>query len=302
MSNHSFDKNKFKLSAVILITVISAITSAIFAMLFIRSSEVGYLLKYGKVIEIVIDAILCLIMVLTVIFACLKKEFLYKIGLLCLIFLLICTCGLYALNKSGFLDKIDSVEDLRNYIASYGTLSAVLFLVMQILQVVVLPVPGVVAIGAGVLLFGPFWGAVLSFIGIMLGSLIAFGIGRYLGYKVVCWLVGKENLEKGLALAKGKDKVVLSFMFLFPFFPDDVLCFVSGLSSMSGKFFIIMITVARLISTFTTAYSVNGSLIPYNTWWGIVIWAVLIVGTLWLVKVVYTHSGKIEKFFSKSKK
>ena len=91
-------------------------------------------------------------------------------------------------------------------------------------------------------------------------------------------------------------------MFLFPFFPDDLLCFVAGLSSMSPKFFLIMITVTRLVSTFTTAYSVNGSLIPYDTWWGIIIWAVLIVGCILLVKAVYKNSDKIEHFFKRQKK
>jgi len=296
------EKETVKKAAVIGFSLITAVCTAIFAVAVIRGLDIRFLNKYGKIIEWISVTVICVLSALTAFFAVLGKDFLYKTGFVCLAFLFLSTGVLFALYKTGFLDRVDSIEDFREFIASYGKLSVTLFLIMQILQVVILPIPGVVAIGAGVLLFGPFWGAVLSLIGIVIGSLIAFFIGRVFGYKVVKWIVGEENLEKGLQLVKGKDKVVLTFMFLFPFFPDDILCFVSGLSSMSAKFFVVMVVIARVISTFTTAYSVNGSLIPYNTWWGILIWAVLIAGALVLVKIVYSNSEKIEKFFKGRKK
>lgn len=297
----SEDGKLWKKILYLVIAVACACATAAFAVMYIQGEDGGFVAAHSTLLTVISVTLLAVLAALTVLFALLGKDFLHKILFVTIIFLFICGGALYALYASGFLDRIDSVEDLREFIAPYGKLSALLFLLLSLLQVVVLPIPGVVSIGAGVLLFGPFKGALLSFLGIMAGSVIAFFIGRCLGYKVASWLVGKENLEKGLQLVKGKDKVILTFMFLFPFFPDDVLCFVSGLSSMSVKFFLIMITVTRLISTFTTAYSVNGSLIPYNTWWGLLIWAMLIIGCLWLVKLVYKNSDKIEKFFKLKK-
>ncbi|MDE7265436.1 MAG: hypothetical protein K2N52_04110, partial [Clostridia bacterium] len=75
---------------------------------------------------------------------------------------------------------------------------------------------------------------------------------------------------------------------------DDVLCFVAGLSSMSWPFFLVMIVLTRAISVVTTAYSVD--LIPFNTWWGILIWlliAAVIIAAFWLV---CKYSDKIDKF------
>lgn len=286
----------------ITVAVASAMATAIQAIVFINSIDGGFFALYNVALSVAISSIMCVLVGFTVFFCLTDREIFYKTGLLVLVTVCLFVTGLFVLYVSGFLDRVDSVEDLREFISSYGGLSVLLFLFVQILQVTVIPIPGVVTIGAGVLLFGPFWGAVLSFVGIMLGSIIAFYIGRVLGSKAVRWLVGKENLEKGLKLVKGKDKVVLSFMFLFPFFPDDLLCFVSGLSSMSAKFYLVMITVTRTVSVFTTAYSVNGSLIPYNTWWGVLIWAVLIVGCLLLVRIVYKNSEKLEKFFKRRKK
>ena len=64
-------------------------------------------------------------------------------------------------------------------------------------------------------------------------------------------------------------------MFLFPFFPDDLMCFVAGITTVSPLFFIIMVIVARVISILVSSYSLNNSLIPFNTWWGILIWIII---------------------------
>lgn len=297
-SNPLLKKNITAVVSVVVVCVLSAILNC----LFIFRTSIKIVEQNKNVITPILLAVYTITAVLTVLFYFQENKGFYKTGLVTLILLLITSIILYILEASGVLYKIDSVEDLREFISSYGGWSVVIFLIVQIMQVTVVPIPGVVAIGAGVLLFGPFVGALLSFVGITMGSVIAFYIGRCLGYRVASWLVGEEDLKKAMNAVKGKDKVILTFMFLFPFFPDDLLCFVAGLSSMSPKFFLIMITVTRLVSTFTTAYSVNGSLIPYDTWWGIIIWAVLIVGCILLVKAVYKNSDKIENFFKRQKK
>ena len=46
----------------------------------------------------------------------------------------------------------------------------------------------------------------LSALGIIIGSLIAFFVGRIFGAKVVKWVVGERAFNKGLSVIKGKDK------------------------------------------------------------------------------------------------
>lgn len=225
------------------------------------------------------------------------------IALIILFFVLLALCFVYA---TGLMEHVSTVEELREFISSFGANAVLIMLAFQILQVVILPVPGVVAVGATVALFGAFKGALISLIGILIGSFIAFYIGRSLGYRAASWVVGEKSLEKVLQKVKGKDKAVLTVMFVFPFFPDDVLCFVAGLSTMSAKFFSVMIIIARIISVFTTAYSLDGNIIPYNTWWGILIWAVLIAAVGGIAYLVYKKGETIEKriigFFKKRKK
>lgn len=273
------------------------IVSIIFINLYFDCFYDGFFYENHILCKISAFVIICAVTVLSVVFFNENKEFLYKLFSIFIIFIAVFTVFIYFLKISGITDKFNSVESFRKYIENYGSSAWILFITLQFLQVVVLPIPAFITVGAGTLLFGPFWGGVYSAIGIILGSLVAFFIGRKFGYNVAKWLVGKGNLDKGLNAIKGKDTVILTFMFLFPFFPDDVLCFVAGITSISPKFFTVMIIITRIISIFTSTYSMNNSLIPYNTWWGILIWAFIFLLTFLIIYLVIKNGEKIEKYF-----
>ena len=278
----------------------------VFAILYLNTFGEGFFAEYSVVLTALSVGVITAVTVLTIVFLKINKTFIYKLLYIVLALIFCILLLLYVLKVSGFFDKIDSVEDFRNYIESFGSLAVIAFIVLQFLQVVVLPIPSFITVGAGVLLFGPFKGALFSCIGIISGSLTAFFIGRIFGYKVASWLVGKDDLDKGLQTVKGKDRVVLTFMFLFPFFPDDLLCFVAGITTMSAAYFIVMIIVTRLISVFIGSYSMNNSIIPFDTWWGILLWLLIFAATVAITVFIYKKGEEIEKLFkrkfSKNKK
>ena len=229
-----------------------------------------------------------------IVFYVLNKQAIYRLMTCALIFFAFCGAVFYTVCATGIITKINSIEALRDYIDSFGNLAVFLFILFCFLQVIVLPVPGSAAVAAGVALFGPVRCIIYSFIGIVTGSIVAFAIGRWVGYKAVKWIVGKETLDKWLEKLKGKDYLILSLMFLLPMFPDDVLCFVAGLSSMTWGYFIIMIIVTRIIAVVSTAYSVG--FIPFNTWWGILIWLALLALVILAFWIVCKYSDKIDGF------
>ena len=294
---------KPRLKNVILSVVAITILCALSVLFLIKllSLEAFPVKGYNtQILSLGIGTIAIIICALIIAFL-LTKTTLFRLVFTILILITLSLSVLYFLIKSGIFTKVTSVKELREYIKGFGASALLATLVLQILQVVILPIPGVITIGVSVALFGALKGAIISFIGIFIGSVIAFLIGRKLGKRTVCWLVGEDNLNRVQKKVNGKDKIVLSFMFLFPFFPDDLLCFVAGLSTMPIKYFLIMITITRLISVFTTAYSVNGSVIPYDTWWGLLIWVVLIALTLLSSYYLYKNSDKI-KLFNRTKK
>lgn len=229
-----------------------------------------------------------------VLFYIFNRQSLFRLFVCILIFTDICAGVFYALCATELLGTINSVETLREVIGRAGGMAAIIYILFCFLQVVLLPVPGSVAVAVGVAMFGPWKCAIYSFIGIVTGSVLAFGIGRWIGYKAVCWIVGKESLDKWLEKLKGKDYLILSIMFLLPMFPDDLLCFVAGLSSMTWKYFIIMIIITRAISVVSTAYSFE--LIPFTTWWGLLTWGVLVVLVVIAFWLVLKYSDRIDSF------
>ena len=279
------------------VIVVLGAAAIVFGLLYMNLTNISFLERHKRLVETLFIIIIGLVTIISVVCQLSDKKFVYRLTFLTLILMTAALAVLYVIQITGLWDKIDSVEDLRNYVSGFGGYAVFIFIAIQFLQVVVLPIPGFITVSVGVLLFGAFRGSVYSVIGIVSASIVAFFIGRVFGYKVAGWLVGKENLDKGLELVKGKDKVILTFMFLFPFFPDDVLCFVAGLSSMSVPYYIVMITITRIINIVVSAYSVNGSIIPYNTWWGILLWIAVFILVAALCYVIYRHGDKIENFF-----
>lgn len=254
--------------------------------------------------------IMFIVMLCSLIFYILDFKSLYRLSV-CIIVCLIILGGIFfAISVTGFIKEMTSAEDLRDFIKNSGSEAAMacVFIVFQFLQVVVLPIPSTVTVLAGTYIFGPWLCSLYSFIGIFIGSVVAFSIGRWLGYRVVCWIVGKEELDKWLKKIKGKDYLILSIMFLLPLFPDDVLCFVSGLSSMTWPYFLIMIFVTRALSITLSALSFDS--IPFTEWWGILCWAAIAAAVVALFYLVIKYSDQIDKFikaklglkFKKSKK
>lgn len=86
-------------------------------------------------------------------------------------------------------------------------------------------------------------------------------------------------------------------MFILPIFPDDILCFVAGLSTMTWRYFIIMQLISRAISVSLTSFSVGGMIIPYNTWWGLLCWGVIGIAIVLLFVFIYKKGDAIEAWF-----
>lgn len=203
------------------------------------------------------------------------------------------------LNRTRIYERFDTLEEFRIFINSYGGISKIVLIIAQMLQVTLVPIPSSLSIIVGDELFGFGWSYILCLIGVMLGSIMAFGFGRILGIKFANYLLGKKNLVRYQKIVKGKDKILLSLMFIFPFFPDDLLCIIAGLSTMSFGGFVFIMLVSRSISIFGTLLIKRGLLIivPFKGW-GISIWAIFLI--LIICSMVYgiKNSERIENYVS----
>lgn len=146
------------------------------------------------------------------------------------------------------------------------------YIFINFLQTTLIPITNIPTIMAGTQIYGPWDAANLAIVGVLSGSVISFYIGRIFGRKLVNWMLGEETVNKYLEMARGRENVVVFLILLLPGFPDDIICILAGLTSMSFRFFSITILITRTIPLYLVAYS--ASIIPLDTVWG---WIVIIL-------------------------
>lgn len=150
---------------------------------------------------------------------------------------------------AGILCRTDK-EQVRIWMESWGTLAPLVFILVQTLQVVLAPVPGEVTGFLGGFLFGVMGGFIYSTLGLTLGGIMAFLIGRWLEVHLIEKWVKKETLEKFDFLLERQGALVAFLLFLIPWAPKDYLCFILGLSQMPLKVFVLLMAVGRMPATF----------------------------------------------------
>ena len=130
---------------------------------------------------------------------------------------------------------LTSQERLQALVASCGMAGALLFTAFQAVQVVVPILPGGLGCLAGVLLFGPVWGFVYNYVGICIGSLLAFAVARNCGKPLLSLLFSEKTIQRYSHWAEEKDRFARLFALAIclPVAPDDFLCYLAGTTEMS---------------------------------------------------------------------
>ena len=141
-------------------------------------------------------------------------------------------------------------ERVKAFINVFGPGAPVVFMMIQIFQVIFAPIPGEATGFIGGYLFGTAKGFLYSSIALTVGSWINFLIGRLLGKRYVRKLIPAEKLERFDLILKRQGVIIIFLLFILPGFPKDYLCFFVGLSVIPIKVFIILAAIGRMPGTF----------------------------------------------------
>ena len=184
-----------------------------------------------------------------------------------------------------FQDK----KKLINFIRSYPY-DQIIFILVQIVQVVAAPIPGELTGIIGGIIYGPFWGTLYSTIGLTLGSWIAFMLARFFGEPLIENMVKKEVFEKFDHFMEHKGLLVSFLLFLIPGFPKDYLCYIMGVSRIPTGTFIAISTVGRIFGTMmlsvTGAFAINGQYISLTV--------ILVLGATVFIAAYYYRDKLID--------
>lgn len=149
--------------------------------------------------------------------------------------------------KMLMAEKFDSVEALQIYMNRFGIFAPGALTFFQALQVVVPVLPGYLGCAAGAVAFGTMTGFWCNYIGISAGSIAAYFLAKRYGKDLVLEMFPRETYEKwsGRVERSRSYNIFLFIATLLPLFPDDFLCYFSGLMRMEQRKFIWIILLGK---------------------------------------------------------
>lgn len=281
------NKNKeiIKLS-LLLLSLLLMVVLIVFNLIFLHlNSNLASIIIYSLITMSIIGLIVSYL---------LKNETIFKLFVVVSI-ILVCGYFIYFwLIKSGILNKIDSLYDIKRLILKYKNRGLLIYTIINFLQVTIIPLPSSVTILAGTAIFGPFKAFIFSSIGILLGSIFAFFIGRRCSKPILYWIFGQKKVEKYQKLLSNRTQLILFLTLFLPLFPDDLICMLAGMTDIDFKSFLIISLIARSFGIACLSFFGSGSIIPF-TGWGIAIWCLIAILFITIVGFVYVKRKSISK-------
>ena len=184
-------------------------------------------------------------------------------------------------------------------VRSFGAFGWILFLGVQILQVIVALIPGEPVEILGGILFGTFGGFFLCSAGALLGTIIIFYLVKKVGYPLVNAFVPPEKIKKFKFLNDEKKlETVIFILYLIPGTPKDVLTYIVPLTDIKPFNFFILMTLARIPSIISSTFA--GANLADGNWFATIL-IFLITAIIGLIGIYYNENF-IKKIKSKNRK
>jgi len=188
-----------------------------------------------------------------------------------------------------FCTVFQNRNELRDYLRSWGSWAPLVFIALQVLQVLVAPIPGELTGAAGGFLFGAPLNILYSSLGLTLGSILAFLASRIIGLPLVKLVVKQETLDKFHFLTEPKGEIATLIFFIIPGFPKDILSYLLGLSPMPLLTFVVVCGLGRIPGT--VLLSVGGAALYKENWW-----LLAILGTICIAAFALVYLKKEQVF------
>lgn len=199
--------------------------------------------------------------------------------------------GLLYLSIQWYLPFIFNTEELRIWISQFGPLAPLVFIILQTTQVVIAPIPGQALALVSGYLFGSVAGTIYSLLGVLLGSAIAFSLTKRYGRSFVEDVLHEDLMTRFDGFVDRVGIPGLLVFILIPGLPDDAICFLCGLTKMSLRMFLIVISIGRLPAYVLTVYA-GGELAS-----GQFISALLLIGVVIVLSAIgYYKQDTIRQF------
>lgn len=174
-------------------------------------------------------------------------------------------------------------ERIQKLVGNWGIWAPLGFILLQMVQIVVAPLPGsVVALVAGYV-FGMGRGLLLAMVGVMLGALAAFLLGRAIGRRLLRLFVAERTMDQFDEFVIRRGPFYVFLLLLVPNPIGDWLYYLAGLTALPLSLFMLFVLVARIPTNLLEVFigvqvARLGSAGYHLAWWQWAVFAAVIVG------------------------
>jgi len=178
----------------------------------------------------------------------------------------------------SWFSSLDAVTSSMQGAGVWGP--SVLF-VLFILQVFLAFIPGQALMVACGYLYG-FWGGfLLSWLSLVFGGEIAYVLARKYGRPFAERWISPNVLTRWDKAARGQGIGFFTIMLVMPLVPNDAMCYVAGLGTITHRRFVIANLLGRgAACVLTSAAGAFGGNLPWQGW-VVIISAFVLIGLLW---------------------
>lgn len=135
---------------------------------------------------------------------------------------------------------------VQGFVMRFGPWAPLAAILLYVTQVLLAPIPGQAIDTVNGYLFGTAWGTIYSLVGVIAGSSVAMALARRFGRPWAERLIRKETLERLDSYSRQRGALFFFLVFLFPFLPDDVACFLAGLTPLPLAGLVVLAAIGRL--------------------------------------------------------
>ena len=143
---------------------------------------------------------------------------------------------------------------LKETVRSWGWMAPIVFIAIQALQVIISPIPGEITGPVGGALFGTWLGLFYSTIGLTIGTLFCFWVGRKWGEPLVRPWLSEHHWNRMNFILEAEGAIICFIVYLVPGFPKDIVSYLFGISPVPFWIFAITSTIARIPGTWVSSY------------------------------------------------
>ncbi len=229
-----------------------------------------------------------------------KKKIFSSIFKALLLFVIIAAIPLYiVIYRWEFILLLSSQEDVLAILESYESQTALIYILIQVIQIVISIIPGQAFQFAAGYVFTLPQAFIYTSIGAILGTTVSYYLVKTLGKDFVHLILGEDKTKYYTErLNRKRAYTIVLLLYLIPGLPKDIVCYCAGISEMNFRAFLILSFIGR-------SFGFSGSiLVGYFTKVGNMpaAWAIGVIAViLFSICVLYRKKFMkiIDKFYEK---